>query len=141
MPIDLKALEKQRAMIDDIIRIASDPEAAKLLEQVFTSQKKEAKPRISESPRKEPTLFPTVVSEGERGAQIASVRKVISQRDTPFTVGEIGSDLRSAGIDIDNVAVGKVLRRLADKGEFRIARVGVGSNPNLYEKTEKFRAA
>jgi len=146
MPIDLTALEKQRAMLDDIIRLASDPEAARLLEQVVVSGKstKEPQQTPAASETKAPLLFPSdraASNDIERGSQVAAVRKAITLRNGDFTVDDVGSDLRARGMDIDNIAVGKVLRRLATKGELRVTQQGAGSNPNRYEKTERFRSA
>jgi len=147
MAIDFSALRKQRDMIDKILSLASDPEASSLLEKLVIEKKTE---------KSEITLRPAVVPRGaprraprkakgrnsQRGAQISAVRMAVAARSGQFTVGEIGADLRARGFDIKNLAVSRVLQRLAEKThELHVAARGEGSNPNRYEKTEQFRAA
>jgi len=146
MAIDFSALRKQKEMIDQILQLASDPEAASLLEKLIVGKgDAPAQPKPLVMPQREPRVArrkAQSVRSGQRGAQIAAVRKAIAARSGGFFVGDIGDDLRAAGIDIDNVAVSRVLQRLADQTkELFVAVRGVGKHPHRYEKTEAFRAA
>lgn len=50
-----------------------------------------------------------------------------------FVVGQIGDTLRKAGIDITNIAVGRVLLRLQKRKEIKVAVQGGGNVANQYE--------
>ncbi len=140
MALDLTQLKKHREMIDTILRLAEDPDAAPLLEKLVV-EKAASQPRIEPASRIKPDAEERA-SDSHRGAQVAAVRKAVAARSGIFTVGNIGDDLRGMGMDIDNISVGRVLKRLADKNsELSIAVRGIGSEPNQYQKTDRFRAA
>ncbi len=126
---ELAALEKRSQMIQDIKRLAANPEAKELLEKLamngsVTSHRSELLVDVSYS-----TL-----------SQVDAVRHAISRSKGRFTVGQIGDELRSHGIGITNVAVGRVLLRLSKRNEIRIAVPGGGNVANAYEITVNFKA-
>lgn len=144
---ELLALERRTQMIQDIKRLATDPEARALLESILVNGSNAAgglpagSGTAAHGSASAPAL-PRPLQPYVGLSQVDCVRRAIGQFDgRRFVVGTIGNNLRAAGFDIDNVAIGKVLRRLTKDGELRIAEEGGGSVPNQYEATEKFRMA
>ncbi len=126
---ELKNLEKRAQMIQDIKRLAEDPDAKALLEKI--AQNGTGMPALPN------------VREYVGLSQIDAVRRAIAKCGTGnhFVVGAIGNALRAGGIDISNVAVGRVLLRLQKEGEIRIAVQGGGNVPNKYEATADLEGA
>jgi hypothetical protein len=71
--------------------------------------------------------------------QIGAIRAFISQRgSSAFSVPEIGHFLRKQGMQVSNIAVGRVLQRLTTKyGEIKIYKAGGGNVPNQYVRVEE----
>ena len=119
---ELKTLEKRAQLIQDIKRLAEDPEAKALLEKIARNGTGAPAPNVREYAGL---------------SQIDAVRRAIAKcgAGNHFVVGQIGDALRIGGIGISNVAVGRVLLRLQKEGEIRIAVQGGGNVPNKYEAT------
>lgn len=132
---ELEALERRSKMIQDIKRLAADPEAKALLEKIALNGSTIVPPSLSANARE------SMREEHSALSQIGSIRRVISKKHGQrFVVGDIGNELRTSGIDITNVAIGRVLLRLHKSGELRIALEGGGNVPNQYEATDAFSA-
>jgi hypothetical protein len=133
---ELQAIEKRAQMIQDIKRLAADPEGKALLDRLMLNGSATLKPELPA-----PTAD-QLSDEYAQRSQIDSIRHAISKRSGQrFVVGDIGDELRRAGLDITNVAIGRALLRLTKAEEIRVALVGGGNIPNQYEVTEAFRAA
>jgi len=129
---ELEAIERRTQLIQDIKRLAANPEARSLLEKLAQNGTAKA---LSGTARKK-----RASSKYAGVKQIAAVRRAITTLNVQkFVVDQVGSELRNSGVDIDNIQIGRVLRRLHLAGELRIVSEGGGSVPNEYEATEKFR--
>jgi len=134
---ELEILEKRTQMIQDIKRLAADPEAKALLERLMQNG---TAPNGTAPAIEVQIPGGRAISEYRGLSQIDSVRRAITKRQGQrFVVGQIGDELRQAGIAITNIAVGRVLMRLQKSGELRIALEGGGNVPNQYEATGDFR--
>lgn len=125
---ELAAMEKRTQMIQDIKRLAADPEAKALLEKLAMNGNV-------------PTHRDAVLVDISYStlSQVDAVRHAISRSTGRFTVGEIGKELRNNAINVSNVAIGRVLLRLTKKNEIKIAVPGGGNVPNVYEITANFK--
>lgn len=126
---ELAALEKRSQMIQDIKRFAANPEALALLEKLAMNG--------NASTHRDELLVDISYS---TLSQVDAVRHAIVRSKGLFTVGEIGEELRAHGINITNVAIGRVLLRLTKRNEIRVAVAGGGNVPNGYEITANFKA-
>ena len=126
---ELKTLEKRAQLIQDIKRLAEDPDARALLEKIAQNGTG--------------IVAPSNVRQYVGLSQIDAVRRAIANcgAGNHFVVGQIGDALRTGGIDISNVAVGRVLLRLQKQGEIQIAVQGGGNVPNRYEATADLEGA
>jgi len=122
---ELEVLQKRAKLIQEIKRLAADPEAAPLLERLIG---------------KNGHGGGSTVGEYSRLTLTDSVRRAITKLDgADFIVGNLGKELRAAGVDLNNIGIGKVLRRLLDGGEIEVVLEGSGSTPNVYRVTAAFR--
>jgi hypothetical protein len=114
----------------DLKVMLSDPDAVELMKTMLGSNGATAN---HEPPSGE--LVP------EAGTQIGVIRKAIAQQAGSFTVSSLGNKLRAEGMDIDNIAVGRVLQRLNKKyHEIELVAASSGGNvPNSYTKTDRLR--
>src|SRR5579864_4721280 len=136
---ELQAMEKRTKLLQDIKRLADDPEGKALLEKFVLNGS--ASPAYAEVGNLV-TPIPPPTQDYAGLSQIDSVRRAIAKRNgSRFVVSEIGNDLRGGGLDIDNIAVGRVLRRLHKAEELKIALEGGGNVAHQYEATDAFRPA
>ncbi|MEQ1885462.1 MAG: hypothetical protein ABL967_10400 [Bryobacteraceae bacterium] len=138
---ELESMKRRAQMIEEIKRLAADPEALALLEKIATTNSASADGALL-SPSGQITLLQVKDKNGYAGmSQINAIRQVIRTIGTQFVVGSIGAELRNNGIpDISNIAVGRVLQRLQKNGEIRLVEEGAGNQPNVYEPTESLKA-
>jgi hypothetical protein len=138
MAIDLKKLDEKIQKLQDIRKIASDPEALALLEQLVVDgsaggiRKSETKRTGPLSPRD--GSFPNGDADPsikERGEQVRAIRNAIAGNTENFEVNAIGDKVRASGVEVSNIAVGKVLQRLVKRGEIKLVRRG---KPNIYRR-------
>jgi len=146
MAINLQRIEeelkRQRAEVqrlEDVRRILSDPRSAALVEEAIRDgdDSYRDRPLTRELEEVQAGTDGQANLELVGGASQASiVRNIVSQQSGRFTVGSIGDQVRAVGIDMTNIAVGRVLQRMHKKhGTIRIARRGGGgSSPNWYER-------
>lgn len=133
---ELELLEKRTQMIQEIKRLAADPEAKALLERLMQN----GTAPNGTAPATEAQIPIIRIGNEYRGlSQIDSVRRAITKHHGQrFVVGQIGDELRQGGIAITNIAVGRVLLRLQKAEELRVALEGGGNVPNQYEATAEF---
>ena len=118
---ELEAIERRSKMIQTIKQLASDPEARALLERISQNGHVRGDSHNDDkSTRAEYAEF----------NQIGSIRHSIAKlHGGLFTVGDIGNQLRKAGMHVTNVAVGRALLRLSKNGEIKIAVQGARNVP------------
>jgi hypothetical protein len=75
-------------------------------------------------------------ADAECGAVAAVIRAAIAKRTGSFSVAAIADDLRSAGFNVKNGIIARVLRRMRNRQELYIAERGGGGVPHRYQKTE-----
>ena len=122
--------ERKMQRFADVKRMISDPETIDLVRSILGS--------LNTPPGTAPKPEPIATDE----SQIGAIRKIIASHDGTFSVGFIGDKLRAGRMDIDNIAVGRVLQRLCKKyEEIEIAEKSPGgSAPNTYIKTERLKS-
>lgn len=137
---ELEAMKRRAQMIEDIKRLAANPEALALLEKISTTDS--APDAVFRSPSGQIMLLQAKHEDGYAGmSQAHAIRRVIRMINAQFVVGTIGQELRDHGMpEITNVAVGKALQRLQKSGEIRLVEEGGGNQPNIYEPTENLKA-
>jgi hypothetical protein len=129
--MNLSILDEEIQRLQEIRRVMSDPKSAALVKQLFAQQPNGNTER-SDGSSKVDTRDDD--SDTELTTQIGVIRHAASVATGSFTTSLIGDVVRGAGLDIDNVAVGKVLQRLLKREEIRLVRKGKGNKPNRYEK-------
>jgi hypothetical protein len=137
VPINLGELDDQIQRLQKIRELMSDPHAVALMRELLAGNG--CLPAIAGAS----ALAPAQQSgKGrarhrlKRGGQIRAIRKAIlgfGDKDL-FTVASLGDALRGAGLNISNIAVGKVLRRMQGRGEIEVVEQGKGSAPNIYQR-------
>lgn len=134
--------ERRMALLHAVKQVASSPEAMAILAQMNGSVAKSAvEIPVSRSIGGEALGDDAEIDEPQKGSQIDAIRSMIAAWDGAFIVSELGDKLRSGGMNIENVRVGRVLQRLAKKyGEIKIVEKGLGGDPNTYVRTAKLRA-
>lgn len=141
--LDIHNLDKDIELLKEIRRVMANPRSRELLEQLYLrpkpasesshdsgpipSERKQNKPRISNK-------------DENYGQQTKIVRQMIARVNGRFTTTMIGEQIRDTGINMSNIAVGRVIIRLTRNEELRLVEAGGGSVPHWYEKTDKFRA-
>lgn len=112
--------------------LATDPKMVDVLKRVLLN----GNSAIHSTAESKPSL--EGISSAEAHTQISAVRFAISSfGGTPFTVSMIGEALRKGGMDIANIAVGRVLQRLLGYQEIKLHKPGGGNVPNQYVQVEK----
>jgi hypothetical protein len=124
MTLDLSKIDAEIERLENIRRVMSDPRSAQLIEEMLAGR----------NGRVEPLKF-----DAKKPSQSAIVRRCLTSLTGRFTVNTVGEAIRAAGPRIENVAIGRVLIRMAENEELVVVQKGSGTQPNVYEKTETFR--
>lgn len=147
MRIDLGKVEAQIRKLEDLKRIASDPEMLALLETVLVNgTSNSAIPTISiqralsESPKgskdKEAFRVDTVAPPHKKGSVLAAVRSAAISKTEPFDGYELTREMQSEGFQFVSktpaFTVIDALRSLVRKGEIEIHRVGKAGQPSKF---------
>lgn len=135
--MDLSSIDKEIERLQSIKSLLSDPRSAAMVKE-FLSQNAlvldghaEAVPARTAKRKK--------VSK-DRGTQARMIRRAVAEQAEAFDVGVIGNAVRERGLEVNNTQVGRALQRMLKKlGTIKLVQPGVGSAPNRYEKTEKFK--
>jgi hypothetical protein len=138
MAIDVEAMRREHQIIEAILRLTETyPEATAVIERFMQNG---AAQRPS-APTPTEVYRAALGAIATRGSQTAAIRRAVASQSAQFTVRMIAEHVKGQGMDIDNIAIGKVLQRLAGGGELRVAVHGAGNVPHQYEKTERFNVA
>jgi hypothetical protein len=135
--IDVAKLDSQIKKLEELRRIASDPELLALLETVMVNgSSPQGPPPQARStirtppPRKKPTA--------KKGEFQAAVRAAIMQFDKPFSGYVVARKMENDGYEFvssrPGIAVIEALKALVKKGVVRVYKNGVGSEPTLFER-------
>jgi hypothetical protein len=133
MKIDLSKLDSQIRKLEELRRIASDPEMLALLDTVIV--KNGVSPVASSVPAAEPETV-----RKRKGEFQSAVRNVIEQYDKPFSGYSIARKMELDGYKFASsrpgIAVIEALKALIKKGIVRVFREGAGSEPTLYVRVQ-----
>ena len=128
MNLELIDRELERAEdLKHLKRILADPYMAQLAEKVLLSQNGSSNGITRQDP------------ENNSGSEADAVRRSIATMEGALTVGVVADRVRKYGRDIENLAVSRVMKQMANRGELGITQRRFGSLGNIYEKGESFR--
>jgi hypothetical protein len=133
MRIDLEKVESQIRKLEELKRIASDPEMLSLLEGLIVQNGTSGNTRM-------PLFAPSapIRESGQKGAVLDAVRQAALKQERAFSGYALARVMISEGYKFTaekpGLAVTEALRRLIKKGVVTIYRSGRGSEPTLYER-------
>ena len=133
MRIDLVKIEAQIRRLQELQRIASDPELLALLDTVMV--KNDA--NTVKPPRM--TYVPQQLVDGEkRGSIIHAVREFALKETSSFDAYQIADKMKESGFkfssDNPSLSVMDALRILIKKGHFRVLEKGMAGRPSKFER-------
>lgn len=150
MKIDLAKVESQIKKLEELRRIASDPELLSLLETVMVngSTPPAALPQpilpLVSTPAADSALLPPMrsaliaPSSARKGQLQAAVRDAVLRTDRPFTGYVLARKMENEGYKFASnrpgIAVIDALRALVKKGVVRVYRKGSGSEATIFER-------
>lgn len=144
MNIDTAVLDQEIERLQALKKVLSDPASLAYLRKAIVGSGVAVPPADAiPSPAPNVTMHevsPQLPEGGE--SQIGLVRKCIAQLPESdfFTVSSLGELLRANGLHIKNLAISRILQRLANKyQEIELVAKGEGSSPNAYRATDKLK--
>ena len=150
MRIDIQKIDGLIAKLQELRRLASDPDLAPFVETEDAGHVLSTTSQPVSVASNGLTHCPQIVSsqahpEGKRRGDLKrAVLAEVHRSEGPFSGYDITDRMVKSGFKFaaakPAIAVNEVLRSLLDK-EIRIARRGKGSQATLYEKVERFETA
>ena len=136
MKIDLAKVDSQIRKLEELRRIASDPELLSLLETVMVNGATRREPPSSNAKgNKKP---PTKKETAKKGEFQAAVREAIMRFDRPFSGYTVARRMEMDGYSFvssrPGIAVIDALKALVKKGVVRVFKQGKGSEATLFER-------
>jgi len=145
MKIDLAKIDAQIKRLEEVRRIASDPDLLSLLETVVVTNgvngtslhRPSENPPVGQQQRTDP------LSKLQKGTKVHAIAECALKQEKPFSGYDITKIMTEEGYQFPNgktptgVAVSDVLRlALLKKGIVRIHRAGKGKGPTLFERIQ-----
>jgi hypothetical protein len=127
---EIRRLEEQLQVLRDLKRIASNPNAATIMEKFVSSNGSQLPAMIESSPSP-----PNPVSRGDLTRAVLNACRSIGSK---FGVNDVISKMRETGFVFaahnPQIAVNGVLRKLVNKGYIKLVSSGTGRIPSIYEQ-------
>ena len=139
MEIDLGKIEAQIRKLEEVRRIASDPELLAMLEQVMVNGASPA-PATPTIPVVTPEQPTDPLSAFKTDSLVWNVAKHVLRQNGAFSGYQIASAMQAEGFQFNGRAkpgatVADIIRTvLIKKGRVRVYRRGSGTDPTLYVK-------
>ena len=135
MRIDTAKIDEKIKRLQDLKRIASDPEMVRLLLETVSDNSVETQPNRS-SPRTSRKRGGT-----KKGELAQAVKKAVASINHAFTADTVVSWMQTHDYIFTakdpKIAVNGVLRKMAKKQQLKIVKAGSGRVPNEYEKAQR----
>lgn len=136
MTLDTRLIDEQIKRLQDLKRIAADPEAVRLFQQILLGQNGHV-----ETPETvKDSKYDSIPETPRRGTLIETVLRVVNSSNKPVEVNSVVEEMLRMGFQFaasrPKVAVGIALRKLESKGRIRLLTRGRGSSPNIYTRLE-----
>jgi len=136
MPLDTAKIDAQIRKLQELRRIAGDPEMAPLLESLIVQNGLPAKAK--KAPRKARARSMEATNPIKRGDVVTAASKALAGISGKFAASNALEAMEKNGFvfsaETPIVAVNGALRRLLKRGEIRLAEAGSGRKPHLYER-------
>jgi hypothetical protein len=133
MPLDTAKIDAQIRKLQELKRIAGDPEMAPLLESLIVKNGLPSKPT-----RRPRGHVARAIKFPRKGDLMAATSKAIASFNGRFTALSVLQAMKNAGFVFEAetplVAVNGALRRLLRKKRISVAVVGSGRAPHQYER-------
>jgi len=142
MRIDLDKLDSKIKQLQEIKRLAADPEALSLLESLVVdglNGTSDRKPALGPEQRKLTNTIPERAP--RKGTLTQGVKEAIPRMSSRFTLYELTDKMIAEGFAFTaatpSIAVSDVLRTMLkkDNSVIRVYRRGKGATPTMYERT------
>jgi hypothetical protein len=140
MAINTARIDEQIRRLQDLKRMASDPETLRLWENLMAENNGPIRPaRTFAHPL--PMVKENPSNSGKKGDVLRAARKAVATLNGRFKAPSVLEAMQREGfaltVEKPLVVVNGALRRLIKKGEIKIVMRGSGRNGHQYEQTGK----